>query len=86
MVKIKHIVVPLLLPVCLAFLSTTYAETFGEKKRGRGRTNTGMWSLTTLLKKARSHQWFFRHWLHRSKYTCRLCHVDIGFAMEAGGT
>ncbi len=28
----------------------------------------------------------FHHWLHRSKYTCRLCHVDIGFAMEIGGT
>jgi len=26
----------------------------------------------------------FDHWLHRSLYTCRLCHVDIGFAMEAG--
>jgi len=25
----------------------------------------------------------FDHWLHRSMYTCRLCHVDIGFAMEA---
>ena len=28
----------------------------------------------------------FSHWFHRSKYTCRLCHVDIGFAMEANGT
>lgn len=28
----------------------------------------------------------FRHWVHRSKHTCRLCHIDIGFAMEAGGT
>jgi len=28
----------------------------------------------------------FMHWLHRSKYTCRLCHIDIGFAMSAGGT
>jgi c(7)-type cytochrome triheme protein len=28
----------------------------------------------------------FNHWLHRSLYTCRLCHVDLGFAMEAGGT
>lgn len=28
----------------------------------------------------------FDHWLHRSKFTCRLCHVDIGFAMKAGGT
>lgn len=28
----------------------------------------------------------FDHWLHRARYTCRLCHVDIGFAMTAGGT
>lgn len=28
----------------------------------------------------------FRHWVHRSKHTCRLCHIDIGFAMEAGAT
>ncbi|HXY61785.1 MAG TPA: c(7)-type cytochrome triheme domain-containing protein [Nitrospirota bacterium] len=28
----------------------------------------------------------FDHWLHRSKFTCRLCHVDIGFAMKAGDT
>jgi c(7)-type cytochrome triheme protein len=23
----------------------------------------------------------FNHWVHRARYTCRLCHVDIGFAM-----
>ena len=28
----------------------------------------------------------FDHWLHRAKFTCRLCHVDIGFAMKEGGT
>jgi c(7)-type cytochrome triheme protein len=28
----------------------------------------------------------FDHWLHRSRFTCRVCHVDIGFAMQAGGT
>lgn len=28
----------------------------------------------------------FDHWLHRSQFTCRVCHVDIGFSMEAGGT
>lgn len=28
----------------------------------------------------------FDHWLHRANATCRLCHVDIGFAMEANGT
>ena len=28
----------------------------------------------------------FDHWLHRAKFTCRLCHVDIGFAMVAEAT
>ena len=28
----------------------------------------------------------FDHWLHRAKYTCRLCHVDIGFAMKRNTT
>src|SRR5208282_1201066 len=28
----------------------------------------------------------FDHWLHRAKFTCRLCHVDVGFAMQANGT
>lgn len=28
----------------------------------------------------------FEHWVHRSRYTCRLCHVDIGFAMKTGGS
>jgi len=28
----------------------------------------------------------FDHWLHRAFFTCRLCHVDVGFAMEAKAT
>jgi len=28
----------------------------------------------------------FDHWRHRALFTCRLCHVDVGFAMEAGAT
>lgn len=28
----------------------------------------------------------FKHWTHRGRYTCRLCHIDLGFAMEANGT
>jgi c(7)-type cytochrome triheme protein len=28
----------------------------------------------------------FDHWLHRAKFTCRLCHVDIGFAMQANAS
>lgn len=28
----------------------------------------------------------FRHWVHRSKHTCRLCHTDLEFEMKAGAT
>jgi c(7)-type cytochrome triheme protein len=28
----------------------------------------------------------FDHWLHRAFFTCRLCHVDLGFAMEKNAT
>lgn len=28
----------------------------------------------------------FDHWVHRAKYTCRLCHVDIGFGLKANAT
>jgi c(7)-type cytochrome triheme protein len=25
----------------------------------------------------------FEHWVHRKMFTCRVCHVDIGFSMKA---
>ena len=28
----------------------------------------------------------FDHWVHRKNYTCRVCHVDIGFGMTANST
>ena len=28
----------------------------------------------------------FEHWVHRARFTCRVCHVDVGFAMKAGAT
>jgi c(7)-type cytochrome triheme protein len=28
----------------------------------------------------------FEHWIHRRRFTCRVCHVDVGFGMRAGST
>jgi c(7)-type cytochrome triheme protein len=28
----------------------------------------------------------FSHWLHRTQYTCKVCHGDLGFSMKAGAT
>jgi c(7)-type cytochrome triheme protein len=28
----------------------------------------------------------FPHWSHRTKYTCRVCHLELGFSMSSGDT
>jgi c(7)-type cytochrome triheme protein len=28
----------------------------------------------------------FSHWSHRARYTCRVCHFELSFAMEANGS
>jgi c(7)-type cytochrome triheme protein len=28
----------------------------------------------------------FAHWSHRARYTCRVCHQELGFSMRAGDT
>ncbi len=27
----------------------------------------------------------FPHWFHRIRFQCRVCHVELGFKMRAGG-
>ena len=26
----------------------------------------------------------FPHWVHREKYTCKVCHTELGYALKAG--
>jgi c(7)-type cytochrome triheme protein len=28
----------------------------------------------------------FSHWSHRARYTCRVCHLELGFSMHSGDT
>jgi len=28
----------------------------------------------------------FSHWNHRARFTCRVCHIELGFSMRAGGS
>ena len=71
--------------ICL-FFSLVYAETFGTKKKRPKPEEYGTIVLNNFSEKKFIAPVVFKHWLHRSKYTCRLCHVDIGFAMKAGET
>jgi c(7)-type cytochrome triheme protein len=66
----------LLLPLALASLAwrTTSPHEFGRVV------------LDNFSSRARIPPVAFDHWRHRALFTCRLCHVDIGFAMAARGT
>jgi c(7)-type cytochrome triheme protein len=49
-------------------------------------TNYGTVILNNYSVKAGVTPVIFDHWIHRAKFTCRICHVDIGFAMKAEAT
>jgi c(7)-type cytochrome triheme protein len=61
-------------------------QTFGVKKRTPKASEYGNVVMKNHAARVDSDPVVFPHWLHRAKYTCRLCHVDLGFAMTAGET
>lgn len=75
----------LTIPFVLVF-STGSAETFGVKKRRPKPHEYGNVVINNYSEQEKIAPVVFKHWVHRAKYTCRLCHVDIGFAMQAGET
>jgi c(7)-type cytochrome triheme protein len=62
------------------------AEEGGGRKRKIPPQEYGRVVMGNQARKARVAPVTFDHWLHRAKYTCRVCHVDAGFALKAGGT
>ena len=68
----------------LVFLADVHA--FGVKKKRPKLHQYGNVVINNFSEKENMAPVVFKHWLHRAKYTCRLCHVDIGFAMQTGGT
>jgi len=75
-------VILFLVPVLSSF---AYAQT-GTKKRRPLPYEYGEVSINNYSSRAGLSPVQFDHWLHRAYYTCRLCHVDIGFAMKASAT
>ena len=66
--------------------SVVVAQTFGVKKKRPKPYEFGNVVINNFSKWENISPVVFKHWLHRSKYTCRVCHVDIGFAMRAQET
>ena len=71
--------------VLFVFVSLAHAEG-GVKKRKPLPHEFGSVVIGNFSASAGLSPVVFDHWLHRSKYTCRVCHVDIGFGMSAGST
>ena len=65
---------------------TVAAEGYGKRKRRPKPNEYGVTVIDIASTKNEIAAVAFPHWLHRSNYTCRLCHIDIGFAMTAGET
>jgi c(7)-type cytochrome triheme protein len=71
--------------VILIFCGYTLSQT-GTKKRRPLPYEYGRVIINNYSEKEGLHPVVFEHWIHRSKFTCRVCHVDVGFAMKAGAT
>lgn len=55
----------------------------GVKKKQVADFEYGNVIIETNSVKAGVNPVLFEHWVHRGIFTCRVCHVDIGFAMKA---
>ena len=72
--------------VCILVMAGFAAAQPGTKKKKPKPYDYGKVTINNFSSKSGMAPAEFNHWSHRSKFTCRLCHVDIGFAMRARET
>ena len=77
--------VPSGLTVLLVIAGLTFAQTAVKKKRPLP-YEYGRVTINNTSQQADVAPVVFEHWIHRAKFTCRVCHVDVGFAMKANAT
>lgn len=61
------------------------AQTGGKKRRALP-YEFGRVTISTYSERASMSPVVFDHWVHRSMFSCRVCHVDVGFAMKPGAS
>ena len=73
---------------CILFLLLTLAQSgpASARQENQAPETYGRVVIGRLSPQAGMPKVVFDHWLHRAKFTCRVCHVDIGFLMEAEQT
>jgi c(7)-type cytochrome triheme protein len=68
----------------LAFCAAVWAQT-GRKRRPLP-YEYGRVVINNYSERGAMAPVVFDHWRHRAKFTCRFCHVDVGFVLKAGAT
>ena len=76
----------ILVILSLLFVAGTASSVTGIKKKRPLPPDYGQVIMNNSSEKARIAPVVFDHWLHRMRYSCRVCHVDIAFMMKAGAT
>src|SRR6266545_3193003 len=69
----------------LVFAGITFAQG-GVKKKRPPAYEYGNVTINNFSANAGLPPVVFQHWSHRARFTCRVCHVDLGFSMKEGAT
>ncbi|GAB4301304.1 MAG: hypothetical protein Fur0034_14870 [Desulfuromonadia bacterium] len=70
----------------LLMAGVAFSAALGVKKKKPKPWEFGMVTINNFSPAAGMPAVAFDHWVHRKQFTCRLCHVDIGFSMKANET
>jgi c(7)-type cytochrome triheme protein len=82
----KSLLMILVFVALIASSAEVYAGEFWDLPPLPKRHEYGDILIDRLLSKNEVKSVFFSHWSHRAKYTCRVCHWELDFAFEVGGT
>jgi c(7)-type cytochrome triheme protein len=82
----KRTILAFVLLMLFCGMAMAFAESEGMRKKRPPRHEYGNVVMNNSSEKNKMAPVVYNHWLHRAEYTCRLCHVDIGFGMSAGTT
>lgn len=72
--------------IVLIAVTVVFAQEKGVKKKRPLPWDYGKVVINNFSTKNSMAPVVFDHWLHRAKFTCGLCHVDLAFAMKEGAT
>jgi c(7)-type cytochrome triheme protein len=70
----------------LVYMTVAFADQFGFRKKRPAYHEYANVVINNFSAKNKMAPVVYSHWLHRASYTCRVCHMDLKFAMKGEGT